>query len=184
MGNKYEKDVLTKIVFKCLSIAQVCRELNIKPHGGNYKTLKKYFNEYNINTSHFTGKGWNVGKRYRKFCKVAELKDILIENSTYTNTSSLKKKLYDEGLKKEICEKCGIDKWCNNKITFELDHINGNNLDNRIENLRILCPNCHSQTKTWRGRKKKRSSISELKNKNYKNRNNLIFVTENIIMKM
>ena len=44
--------------------------------------------------------------------------------------------------------------WCGKEITLELDHINGDNRDHRVQNLRLLCPNCHSQTDTWRGRNK------------------------------
>jgi 5-methylcytosine-specific restriction endonuclease McrA len=77
----------------------------------------------------------------------------------YKNTSSLKIRLYNEGLKTKQCEECGIVEWNGSEISFELDHINGVNNDNRIENLRILCPNCHSQTKTFRGKNIKKYKI-------------------------
>lgn len=152
MKYSYGKNDLILAVKNSKSIAGVCRELNIKPAGGNYKTLKNKFNEHNIDISHFTGKGWNQGDNFRVFGKRKILSEILIKDSTYTNTSRLKDKLIKEGLKENKCEICGINEWVGKKITCELDHINGINNDNRIENLRILCPNCHSQTPTFRRR--------------------------------
>ncbi len=67
-------------------------------------------------------------------------------------------RLFKEGIKKEQCENCNNTHWLNKKIPLELDHINGNNTDNRIENLRILCPNCHALTLTYRGKNKKKSA--------------------------
>jgi len=168
---KYNKDNLEKIVKCSLSIAEVCRKLNMRPVGGNYKTLKKHFRINKIDTSHFTGKGWNVGENYIHYGKKFTLPEILIKNSTYTSTVRLKIRLIESGLKQNKCEKCGLIDWNGQKISLHLDHKNGDNLDNRIENLRILCPNCHSQTKTYCNSKIK-SSSSELRKKNYENRIN------------
>lgn len=170
---KIEKNELEEIVKNVLSIAEVCRKLDIRPVGGNYKTLKKYFRLYDIDISHFTGQGWNVGKRYKNFGKTYSLEEIMVENSTYTSTSKLKKRLVDEGLKENKCEECNITDWNNKPISLHLDHINGNNMDNRIENLRILCPNCHSQTSTYCGSNLNKSSKSEYRNNKYLNRNEL-----------
>lgn len=167
--SKYDKIKLEEIVKVSLSIADVCRQLDIRPVGGNYKSLKKYFTLYDISIEHFTGQAWNVGDRYRDFSKRFSLDEILVENSTYTSTSKLKKRLVEEGLKEYKCEECGIENWNNKPISLHLDHINGNNLDNRLENLRILCPNCHSQTETYC----KSSIISnrlELKKEKYSNK--------------
>ena len=57
------------------------------------------------------------------------------------------------------CNKCGIKKWNGELITFELEHKDGNNQNNSRENLELLCPNCHSQTKTWRGRKLRKNRV-------------------------
>lgn len=169
---KIEKIELEEIVKSVLSIAEVCRKLDIRPAGGNYKTLKKYFRLYDIDISHFTGQGWNVGKRYKNFGKTYSLEEIMIENSTYTSTSKLKKRLVDEGLKNNKCEECNITNWNNKPISLHLDHINGNNLDNRLLNLRILCPNCHSQTDTYCSKNNNISKTSELRLERYSNKDN------------
>jgi len=69
-------------------------------------------------------------------------------------TGYVKRALYNLGIKKHICENCENSEWCGQKIMIELHHVNGNNLDNREENLQFLCPNCHALTHNWRGRGK------------------------------
>lgn len=107
------------------------------------------------------------------FNKVKPLSEILCENSYYS-TNSLKKRLLSEKYKEYKCEnpECGLSEWHGRPIPLELHHINGDTTDNRLENLQLLCPNCHSQTDNFRGRNW---------NKNYKNNDTLIkyeFVTE------
>jgi len=166
---KYNKEQLEEIVKKSLSIAGVCRELYIRPTGGNYKTLKKYFIIFKIDNSHFTGQGWNVGENFKYFGNKFTFDEILIKNSTYTNTGYLKNRLINAGIKENKCEECGLTEWNSKKISLHLDHKNGDNMDNRIENLRILCPNCHSQTETY-CQSKSPCSLSEFRKKNYENR--------------
>jgi hypothetical protein len=164
---KKTKEEFEAIVRNCLSIADVCRSFDIVAIGGNYKTIKSKILLWNVDISHFTGQGWNVGKRFQPFCKRIELEDILIENSTYTNSDRLKNRLISEGYKKYECEgdDCHINTWHGNKISLELHHANGNNTDNRIENLKLLCPNCHSQTENFRGSNNKSSLNCFRKNK-------------------
>jgi len=164
---KYEKDNLEKIVKESFSIADVCRKLDIRPVGGNYKTIKKYVKLYNIDKSHFTGQGWNTGENFKNFSKTYSLDEILVENSTYTNNGSLKKRLIEEDILEYKCDECGINEWKRKSISLHLDHINGDNLDNRLENLRLLCPNCHSQTSTYCGKSKTKSNKSDLKKEKY-----------------
>lgn len=173
---KYDDDKIMEIkefVKNSLSIAEVCRKMDIRPAGGNYKILKNCFNANNIDTSHFTGQGWNVGKRYKYFGKRYKLEEILVDKSTYTNNDRLKIRLINAGLKEYKCEECGLIEWNGKKISLHLDHKNGNNLDNRLENLRFLCPNCHSQTETYCNSKTICNS-SELSKDRYENRNNLV----------
>jgi len=113
-----------------------------------------------------TGQGWNVGTRYRKIKKSAPLSEILIENSNYINTNNLKKRLLKENILEYKCNICNITEWINKPLTLHLDHKNGNNMDNRIENLRLLCPNCHSQTETYCN-KTKNSKCNDYRKKMY-----------------
>lgn len=159
MKYKFTKEQLEEAVKQSLSIAGVCRILNIRPVGGNYKTLRHKIKIWDMDISHFTGQGWNVGLKFIPK-KPRPLSEILVENSDFITGTKIKKRLYNEGLKKEQCEICGINSWCDKSLVLEINHINGNNLDHRIENIQILCPNCHSQTKNFRG-KNKLSALSE-----------------------
>lgn len=160
--SKYKKEQLELIIKDSLSIAEVCRKLGLRPVGGNYKTIKTYINKYELDISHFTGQGWNSGDRYVFFGKQYELDDIFVENSTYTNLYRLKEKILENKLKEYKCEKCGLTEWNGEMLSLHLDHKNGNNLDHRLDNLRFLCPNCHSQTSTYCGKSKGVSSKNEL----------------------
>ena len=153
--NKRTKEEYENAVKDSLSIAEVCRKLNIKPIGGNYKTVSDAIKKYDINTDHFTGKAWNQGKNYRMRVKPKSLNEILCKNSFY-KSYSLKKRLLAEGYKEYKCEnpECGLTEWYGKPIPLELHHINGDPTDNRIENLQLLCPNCHAQTDNFRGKNK------------------------------
>ena len=131
------------------SYRNVIQLLGLRPTGGNYDQVKKYIREYDLPTKHFTGKLWSKGLKI-PFRPIIDLKDILVKNSTY-QSFKLKKRLFSVRLKEPKCEKCG---WAqisvDGRLPLELDHINGDRHDNRIENLRILCPNCHSLQITHR----------------------------------
>ncbi|MFC1775685.1 HNH endonuclease, partial [Patescibacteria group bacterium] len=104
---------------------------------------------------HFTGQGWNKGMRGIGKPRIS-LKEILTKNSSF-QSYKLKKRLFKEGLKKPQCEECGwAKKSKDGRIPLELDHVNGTRTDNRLENLRVLCPNCHSLKPTHRGLNKKK----------------------------
>ena len=143
------KEELIEIVKKSLSYANVCKQIGISSVGGNFNKIKKYIKLYDINIDHFTGQGWNTGDRYKFFGKLIPLDKILQGEYPTFPTNHLRKRLIKEGLKKEKCEICGITDWNNKKISFHLDHIDGDNTNHKLYNLRILCPNCHSQTDTY-----------------------------------
>lgn len=153
---RYSKEELESIVKNSFSLAECLRKLNIIPVGGNYKTLNKNIKKFNLSTDHFTGKLWSKGKKIGPYKNALKLEDILIENSTFTSSFSLKQKIIKAGLKSYICENCNGVEWMGKPIPLELEHCNGNNLDHRIENLKLLCPNCHAQTEFYRGRNKKK----------------------------
>ena len=132
-----------------MSIAEVASKLKCNKTGGNYTTLNEGAKSLGLTKDHMTGQGWNVGTRYRPFYKKRNLKDILVTNSDYLSTSSLKARLIKEGLLKYECAICNIVNWQSSKLSLQMDYINGIRNDNRIENLRLLCPNCHSQTDTF-----------------------------------
>jgi hypothetical protein len=157
MRYKYTKQELEKIISESLSLKEVFSKMNIVAAGGNYKTIKDKLKKWNIDISHFTGSAWNVGTRYTPFGKKSEIKDILVNESNYTNSSFLRKRLIKEGLKEEICECCKLKEWMHQPIKLELHHKNGVNNDNRLENLELLCPNCHSYTDNYRGKNIKSS---------------------------
>ena len=154
MKNKYDEELMIKFTRESYSKAELLRKLGIPPNAGNYKTLQKYINLYNIDISHFTGARWNKGKIYPKYKKSRPLDKILVENSNFITSSHLRKRLIDENILENKCYICGIINWNDKYISLHLDHINGNNLDHRLENLRILCPNCHSQTDTFGSKNK------------------------------
>ena len=137
------------------SIAQVLIKLGLKAVGGNYRIIKRRFKELNIDTSHFTGQGHLKGKKHGWTPKIP-LEQILVDKSNY-QSYKLKNRLIKEGYLENKCSICALgDSWCGKKINHHLDHINGINTDNRLENLRLLCPNCHSQTHTYSGKNKAR----------------------------
>jgi hypothetical protein len=154
MNIKYEKEFLESIVKNCGSIRQVLLKLGLKEAGGNYENIKARIISFNIDTSHFHGMTWNKGK---KWSKVKDISNKLVEHSTYSSglpisSYKLKNQLIKLGYKKHICESCGLEEWKNNPIPLELHHVNGNRYDNRIENLQLLCPNCHSFTDNYRAK--------------------------------
>ena len=146
---------LRQAVKKSKSFRQILRELNLRMAGGNYAQIKKYLKFYRIDTKHFTGQGWNKGMRVIGRNRI-KLEDILVENSDF-QSFKLKKRLFAENIKPQHCEMCGWKKRSNDgRLPLELDHINGESSDNRLENLRVLCPNCHSLQPTHRGRNRKK----------------------------
>jgi len=117
---------------------------------GNWRTVQKHSARLGLDTSHFR----NTAQRRAGVSRRQSLDEILVDGIEYASYH-LKKRLFNEGLKEKKCENCGLSEWLGLEVPFELDHINGIRTDNRIENLAILCPNCHSLTPTWRGRNRK-----------------------------
>lgn len=143
-----------------LSIREVIIKLGLVPAGGNYEQIKRAINEERISIDHFTGKGWRKNKLFGPEPRIS-LSKILVKGSHF-QSFKLKKRLFVEGLKKPKCEMCDwAEQSEDGRIPLELDHVNGDRYDNRIENLRVLCPNCHSLQPTHRGRNQRRSKSSK-----------------------
>ena len=150
MRPQYNDQEIRFAVANSKSIAGVLRMLNLRPVGGNYKTVKNLVNKYNLDTSHFTGQGWNVGLQFKPKAGLKDF-DIFKENSNYRCSWRLRER-YKKLVGISYCENCGLSEWQNKPIPLEIHHLNGNNTDNRLENLQLLCPNCHAQTEFYRGR--------------------------------
>lgn len=147
---KWTERQLKDAVRTSTSYREVIFKLGLVPAGGNYAQVQRYVSDSKLSTNHFTGKGWSKGKHFgpRPF---RAMKDILLRGSTF-QSFKLKRRLFQENLKLPKCELCGWrERSADGRLPLELDHINGDPGDNRISNLRILCPNCHSLQPTHRG---------------------------------
>jgi len=149
---------LRAAVAESLSVAQVIVKLGLIPAGGNYKIVGAKINVYGLDTSHFTGSAWNQGKRYQTFGKYPDLADVLIFGSN-CQSFKLKNRLLKAGILSKKCSSCGLTEWLSQPVPLELDHLNGIRNDNRTENLRLLCPNCHALTATYRGKNQSRAKV-------------------------
>lgn len=144
---------LKAAVMDSRSVRQVLQHLGLVAAGGNYRHIQDVIEKNNIDSSHFLGRGWCKG-RVTPIVKARPLSEILKKDSGY-QSFKLKRRLFKEGLKEAHCETCGwAERTQDGHLPLELDHINGDGRDNRLENLRILCPNCHSLTPTYRSRKR------------------------------
>ena len=149
MRYTYTEEELKIAVSSSFSIRQVLIKLGVVPAGGNYYTTNKRILELGIDTSHFKNQGWSKG------VKIGPKKNIecyLCENSKIT-THKLKNRLLKEKIFEHKCMNCGLIIWMDNLIPLELHHVDGNSKNNKIENLQLLCPNCHSLTDNYRGKK-------------------------------
>ena len=149
----YTKEQVLQAVKESYSIATVLSKLGLAPRGGNYKTIKQVFKDWKIDTSHFTGQGWNTNLKFVPK-KAQPLEQILVKNSTFS-TYNLKNRLLKEGIKSYKCECCGLQMWQGKLIPLELHHIDGDNTNNQLNNLQLLCPNCHALTDNYRGKNRK-----------------------------
>lgn len=144
MVNWLDKDNIIEIIKLSNNKTDILNKLKLKNNGGNYNTLTHFIEINNIDISHFI-----VKKRNYEIKNITKFEDALVENSTYKSTNSLKKRLYNSNLKKRECELCGQNEyWNGKKMSLILDHINGISNDNRLENLRIVCPNCNATLET------------------------------------
>jgi hypothetical protein len=154
---RYTEDEAREAVAASKSYSEALRRLRMRPAGGNHKLFKRYVDEvWQIPTAHF-----DAGAAARRVPLRASMpmSEVLVEHSSYTR-ARLKQRLYEEGLKQRRCELCGQgEEWRGRVMSLILDHVNGVPDDNRLENLRIVCPNCAATLDTHCGRKNRQQPL-------------------------
>lgn len=155
---KYSVEDLRAAVRDSTSLRQVLARLGLsKQGGGAYATLNRRIKALEIDTGRFTGQGWRKGQTSWPNRLTRPLEELLVTDSPVTCIHRLKRRLIREGLLETRCQICGLgDEWNNQPLVLRFDHINGVRNDMRIENLRLICPNCDSQLPTFAGRNRRR----------------------------
>mgnify|MGYP003499428649 FL=1 len=152
-NERFTKEELLEVVLRSRSFRDVIVNLGMSPHGGSVDYYKKKNIKLEINTSHFTGKAWNKDQSNKKRTH----EDILLNKGRKEHAYMLRRSLKEIGIREE-CMVCKITEYNNRPINLEIDHIDGDNTNNVQENLRFICPNCHSQTSTYKFYGKKHSN--------------------------
>lgn len=150
---RYGEQEAREAVASSLSFSEALRKLGMRPAGGNHKLFKEWVERWEIPTDHFDA---GASARRAPSTPAMPLDKVLVQGSNYSR-NKLKQRLYLEGLKERRCEMCAQDEnWRGRTMSLILDHINGVPDDNRLENLRIVCPNCAATLDTHCGRKNRR----------------------------
>jgi hypothetical protein len=145
---RYTDNDIRKYAAEVTSMAQLLTKLGLKVAGGNFNNIRRKLQQLGLSCDHWTGQAWSKEKR---------LKDW----SEYTKVEMFKPHLIKE--RGHQCERCKNTIWENVPIPLEVEHVNGDRADNRLENLKLLCCNCHALTSTWRGKKNRKSDASVIK---------------------
>jgi hypothetical protein len=138
---RWDEHQLREAVKVSTSWSGVMRHLGLAVAGNSVKGVQALAHELGLSVAHFKGHGWSKG-----LCglpsppQTISLSEILVEQSRYTSSKDLKRRLFKSELKEKRCEHCSNIEWMGQEIPLQLDHINGIRSDNRMENLRILCP--------------------------------------------
>jgi hypothetical protein len=148
-GPPFSREAAAKAIADALCWADALRTLGYRPVGHNFRTIQRWAGRWGISTSHFDANAARIRATRRRRIPLAE---VLVEDSTYAR-GNLKPRLFEEGLKEKRCELCGQGEiWHGRAMALILDHINGTGNDHRLENLRIVCPNCAATLATHCGR--------------------------------
>ena len=149
--DKLSKTEFENLIKSSFSRTDIFDKLKMRKSGASYKILNRRIKNDNIDISHFVS---NASYKGSKFLRKYTNEDIFKIGDKDLGQQP-RVRILKDNLKEYKCEKCGINNWNNEKLCLHLDHINGNRYDNRLENLRFLCPNCHSQTETYCGKERK-----------------------------
>ena len=146
---KYNDEEIRNFLSESYSLWEFCKKIGYKNKSSRtYQVIKQNLSDRNICLKEYPHLYKKLGITSKK-----SNEDIFHKNSVY-DRKDLKRKIIKEGILEYKCSMCGISEWMNKPLSLQLDHINGINNDNRLENLRFLCPNCHTQTPTWGSKKR------------------------------
>jgi hypothetical protein len=143
---KYTKEQLIEAIQSSISISETLKKLGVKPCGGNYRVCKNYIEKFNLDVSHFKGQGHSKGKSFGPKRPIEQY----LNNEHRIGSHKLRLRLIKEGYFEHKCYCCNNTLWNNKPISLELEHLDGNHYNNNLNNLTLLCPNCHAQTTTYR----------------------------------
>lgn len=140
---QFSKEEIEEFTKESYSYAELARKIgydNVSKNGNAYRVVHQMIDELNLDTSHFTGQGWNKNNfDYSRFRYGKK-----INSSDALNAIAL--------LRGHRCEKCGLEEWQGQKIPLEVHHIDGDEVNSELNNLQILCPNCHALTDNYKGK--------------------------------
>lgn len=142
MKYNWQEENVRKAVSESLTYSETLMKLGVPKQGNNISTLKKKIEEYQIDISHFTFTHTYLPKKEQDI-------NVYLTNKQYISSFKLKEKLLRKGIKEYKCECCNNSEWNGKKIPLELHHIDGDNKNNMLDNIQILCPNCHAQTESY-----------------------------------
>ncbi len=170
--DKHTDKEFIEAVEQSVTYTDIVRALGWKTGGYALKCIKKRILELNVDVARFEERKWRKGIPNGNTSRLIPLDEVLVKGR-YTDSGTLRQRLIKLGIFEKKCGRCGLDKWQEEELPLNLDHIDGDYNNNLIENLRVLCPNCHSLTPTWCGRNTKNGFRNkERKRKNVRNKEN------------